>query len=286
MSVGSGEFRYRPVEGWGQGAEGREFGGVVPAVAVDSQDRVFITRRSPPAILVYDREGRFLAAWGETILTSPHSVWISPDDRVYVADMEDHTVRTFTTQGELLATLGAVGRPGAPGMPFNKPTWAVLSASGEMFVSDGYGQHRVHRFAPDGSLLRSWGERGSGPGQFTLPHGIRVDPRGRVLVLDRETNHRLQIFDVEGSFLGQWTDLQGPNDLYIDRDRHVYIVEGPHRVSIFDLDGKLLARWGEQGEAPGQFANSPHGIWIDSRGDLYITEVPRLPNRLQKFERI
>jgi DNA-binding beta-propeller fold protein YncE len=286
MIVGAGEFRYRVVEGWGQGPEGREFGGVVPSVAVNSQDRVFIARRSPPAILVYDREGRYLAAWGQDVLHSPHSVWISPDDRVYVADMEDHTVRTFTLEGELLSTLGTVGLPGAPGKPFNKPTWAVLSASGELFVSDGYGQQRVHRFAADGRLLLSWGEHGSGPGQFTLPHGIRVDPKGRVLVLDRETNHRLQIFDVEGNFLGQWADLKGPNDLYIDRNNHVYIAEGPQRISIFDLDGNLLARWGEKGERAGQFTDSPHGIWADSHGDLYVAEVPRLPNRLQKFERI
>jgi DNA-binding beta-propeller fold protein YncE len=259
---------------------------VVPSVATDSQDRVYIARRDPPAILVYDRQGHFLTEWGGDICQSPHSVWISPEDRVYIADMEDHTVRIFTTDGELLATLGTRGQAGAPGMPFNRPTWAALSPAGELFVSDGYGQHRVHRFAADGTLLRSWGEQGSGPGQFTLPHGIRVDPRGRVLVLDRETNHRLQIFDVDGKFLAEWTGLKGPNDLYIDQEEHVHIAEGAHRISIFNLDGELLGRWGEEGEAPGQFANSPHGIWIDSRGDLYITEVPRLPNRLQKFERV
>ncbi len=286
MIVGSGNFQYSVVESWGQESEGRSFGGVVPAVATDSHDRVYIARRKPPAILVYDREGRFLTAWGEDILQSPHSVWISPEDRVYVVDVDDHTVRIFTTEGELLTTLGTPGQVGPPGMPFNRPTWAALSPVGELFVSDGYGQQRVHRFAGDGTLLGSWGEPGSGPGQFTLPHGIRVDPRGRVLVLDRETNHRLQIFDVDGTFLGEWTDLEGPNDLYIDQEDKVYIAEGRHRISIFNLDGELLARWGEKGEAPGQFADSPHGIWVDSHGDIYVAEVPRLPDRLQKFARV
>jgi DNA-binding beta-propeller fold protein YncE len=286
MIVGVGAFGYKIVEGWGQGPEGRPFGGVLPSVATDSQDRVYLARRTPPAILVYDREGHFLTEWGGDILHSPHSVWISPDDRVYIADMEDHTVRTFTVEGQLLITLGTPNQAGLFGLPFNRPTWAVLSPEGDLFVSDGYGQHRVHRFTADGTLRQSWGEQGSKPGQFTLPHGIRVDSRGRVLVLDRETNHRLQIFDQNGSFLEEWTDLKSPNDLYIDRDDNVYIAEGVHRISIFNLDGDLLARWGEQGEAPGQFANSPHGIWIDSRGDLYVTEVPHLPNRLQKFERI
>jgi len=286
MVVGAGKFRYKVIEEWGHASEGHLFGGVVPAVAVDSLDRVYIARRQPAAILVYDREGQFLTTWGEDVLQSPHSIWISDEDRVYIADVEDQTVRTFTTEGELVATLGTPGQVGPPGMPFNRPTWAALAPDGDLFVSDGYGQHRIHRFAADGTWRHSWGEEGSGPGQFTLPHGIRVDPRGRVLVLDRETNHRLQIFDPEGNFLGEWTDLQGPNDLYIDRDNNVYIAEGAHRISIFNLDGDLLARWGEQGEAPGQFADSPHGLWVDSAGDLYVAEVPYLPSRLQKFERL
>lgn len=286
MIVGAGNFRYRVVEGWGQGAEGRAFGGVIPSVAVDSQDRVYLARRTPPAILVYDRQGRFLNEWGADILHSPHSVWISPQDQVYIADMDDHTVRLFTPAGQLLKTWGTEGQAGEPGLPFNKPTWAVVSPAGELFVSDGYGQYRVHRFAADGSLLRSWGEQGPGPGQFGLPHGIRIDPRGRVLLVDREPNHRIQLFDVEGQFLGEWGGLSGPNDAFIDQEGNVFVAEGGHRISVLNLEGKLLARWGERGDAPGQFASSPHGIWADSRGDLYVTEVPQLADRVQKFERI
>ena len=104
------------------------------------------------------------------------------------------------------------------------------------------------------------------------------------MVLDRE-NRRLQIFDADGNYQGEWTDLDGPNDLYIDKDDNVYIAEGNYRISVFDLDGKLLARWGEHGEAAGLFADHPHGLWLDSRGDLYVAEVPFLDNRLQKFTR-
>jgi DNA-binding beta-propeller fold protein YncE len=245
-----------------------------------------MARREPPAILVYDRQGRFLAEWGGEILHSPHSIWISPQDQVYIADMDDHTVRLFTASGQLERTWGTDGQAGAPGMPFNKPTWAVLSPAGELFVSDGYGQHRVHRFAADGTLLRSWGEKGAGPGQFGLPHGIRIDPRGRVLLLDREPNHRIQLFDIEGGFLNEWTGLSAPNDAFIDRNHNIYVAEGGHRISVFNLDGALLARWGEKGDAPGQFASGPHGVWVDGQGDLYVTEVPHLPDRVQKFERI
>ena len=285
MAAKNNSFNFSVVEGWGQGRSGRPFGGVTPAVATDSLDRVYIARRNPPAILVYDSDGNYLTEWGGDLLSSPHSVWIDERDVIYIADADDHTVRKFDTGGGLLQTLGTPGRIGAPGQPFNRPTWAALAPSGDVYVSDGYGQFRIHRFSADGTLLHSWGEEGRGPGQFALPHGLRVDRHGRVLVLDR-TNRRLQVFDADGLYLEEWPDLAAPNDLFIDQDDNVFIAEGEYRISVFNLDGQLLARWGEHGEAPGQFANGPHGLWLDSRGDLYVAEVPFLDNRLQKFTRV
>jgi len=285
MAANSSDFNFSVVEGWGQGTRGRVFGGVTPAVATDSLDRVYIARRKPAAILVYDRDGNYLSEWGGQLLSSPHSVWIDGQDHIYVADADDHTVRKFDTSGRLLLTLGTPGQVGAPGQPFNRPTWAALAPSGDLYVSDGYGQFRIHRFSAEGKLLHSWGEEGAGPGQFALPHGLRVDRHGRVLVLDR-TNRRLQVFDADGAYIEEWPDLAAPNDLFIDQDDNVFIAEGDYRISVFNLDGELLARWGEHGEAPGQFANGPHGLWLDSRGDLYVGEVPFLHNRLQKFTRV
>ena len=284
MTGNGGGSEYKVVEGWGQGPAGRAFGGVTPAVATDSRDRVYIARREPPAILVYDREGNYLTEWGADLFKNPHSVWFNEQDQLYVADVDDHTVRKLDTDGQVLQTLGTADMVGEPGQPFNQPTWAVEAPWGDIYVSDGYGQFRVHRFSADGTLLQSWGEEGTGPGQFALPHCLRVDSRGRVLVLDRE-NRRMQIFDAEGTYEGEWPNLDGPNDLYIDGDDNVYMAEGGYRISVFDLDGELLARWGEQGDAPGQFANGPHGLWLDSHGDLYVAEVPFLDNRLQKFTR-
>ena len=280
----SDRYHYRVVEGWGRGPEGKEMGGVTPGVVTDSRDRVYMARRDPPGILVYDREGRYLTTWGEDMLANPHGLWIDADDRIYCADIDDHTVRIFTTEGEVLQTLGTPNQIGGPGMPFNRPTKAMAAASGDIFVSDGYGQHRIHRFSADGELILSWGEEGTGPGQFALPHDLWIDRRDRVLVADRE-NNRIQLFDFEGNFLDAWTDVQDPNDMYVDDDDVLYVSEAPLRVSVFDLDGKLLARWGEKGAAPGQFMEPVHGIWGDAHGDLYITEVPLEPNRFQKFTR-
>ena len=285
MIVGSGEYRYTVVEGWGRGPEGHTFGGVVPAVAGDSKDRVYVVRRAPPAVLVYDRVGRFLTSWGENLFVNPHGIYITKEDHVWVTDVEDHTVRKLTVDGALLQTLGTPGLPGAPDTPFNMPARAVTAPSGDIFVADGYGQERVHRFSPDGELLRSWGSKGVNRGQFDTVHTVWVDRLERVWIADR-ANRRIQIFDVDGTYLDEWTDIAGPNEIYIDQDDVVYIAEGQRRVSIFSMDGELLTQWGEHGSAPGQFPDHPHGLWVDSHGDLYVAEVPFLDNRLQKYERI
>lgn len=278
-------YAFEVVEGWGLGTGGRVFGGVTPDVAVDSKDRVYITRRSPPAILVYDPDGTYVTTYADDVLSNPHNIYIDADDHLYVADTDDHTVRTFDTSGTLLQTWGTPNEPGEPGFPFNQPTKAMPSPSGHLFVSDGYGQHRIHRFSPEGDLEQSWGEEGTGPGQFALPHDLWIDERDRVLVTDRE-NHRIQLFDFDGTYIGEWTDTRSPNNIHITPDNDVYVAEAPHRFSIYDLDGNLLARWGEAGEGPGQFVDAPHGICVDSNGDVYVAEVPYQPDRLQKFTRV
>jgi sugar lactone lactonase YvrE len=277
-------YSYRVVEGWGLGSGGRPMGGVVPDVATDSEDRVYVTRREPPGILVYDSEGRYLSTLAEDILTNPHNIWIDPKNHLYVADTDDHTIRIFDTNGDILQTLGTPNVTGEPGYPFNRPTKAMRAPSGEIFVSDGYGQHRVHRFSQDGEYQLSWGEEGTGPAQFALPHDLWIDPRNRVMVTDRE-NHRIQFFDFDGHFLEEWTNTESPNNIHIDENEIVYVAESSRRLSLFDLDGNVLARWGEEGHGSGQFLDFPHGICVDSHGDIYVAEVPYQSDRLQKFTR-
>jgi DNA-binding beta-propeller fold protein YncE len=175
--------------------------------------------------------------------------------------------------GKPLHILEAIKTTKRGGSPFNAPTDVALSAAGEIFVSDGYGNARVHRFAPDGKLLLSWGEPGSGPGQFVVPHAIAIDKKGRVLVADRH-NNRIQVFDEHGKFLTQWTDVELPTDIFIDKDETVYVSELIPRVSIFNIDGKLLARWGNEGtDKAGPLFVTLHSIAVDSRGDMYTAEV-------------
>ncbi len=165
-----------------------------------------------------------------------------------------------------------------------------MGPKGDLYVSDGYGNCRVHQFSPSGQLLRSWGTAGEGPGEFYLPHGIAVAADGRVFVCDRE-NDRIQIFSPDGEYLTEWIDTQRPTHIVFDPQGRAYVSElwwhkgqvsgrhggidtaRPGRVSVLDKDGKLLARWGgPNAEAAGNFA-APHGIAVDSRGDVYVSEV-------------
>lgn len=293
---------YEPLPGWSSLPEGWSFVEVV-GMGADSRGRLFVFNRGEHPMVVLDADGRFLNAWGEGQFVRPHGIFIGPDDTLYLTDDRDHTIRQYTPDGRLLRTLGTSGRASETGIqgndyrtitrpaePFNLPTNLALAPSGEMYVTDGYGNCRVHRFSGDGKLLHSWGEAGTGPGQFNLPHGIAVDRKGRVIVADRE-NSRLQFFSLDGEFLAEWTDVVRPCEVFAAPDGRLFVAELGRRaglfpwmepdpaaiggrVSIFDPDGTLLARWGggENPLAADDFF-APHDIWVDSRGDLYVGEV-------------
>lgn len=302
--------QYRVVEGWGKLPAGYRYQ-ECSDVAVDSKDNVYVLCRGEHPVIAFDREGNFLRSWGEGLFTRPHAVTIGPEDEVWIVDDAGHVIHKCTPEGKVLLTLGTPGK-GAErqsGKPFCQPTKvSVCARTGNLFITDGYGNSRVHKFDPAGRHLLSWGEPGTDPGCFNLPHAVVIDPAGTVFVADRE-NHRIQFFDSEGRYLGQWNNLHRPNGLVWD-GRFFYVAEGPtgltinasvpyigNRVSILSQQGNLVGRIGEAfgGEGPGQFV-APHGIAVDSRGDIYVAEVtfsvkgrhetpPREIRSLQKFTR-
>lgn len=293
---------FRVIEGWERLPEGFHHGDVV-GVAVDSRDRVYVLTRYESRCIVYEQDGSFVQAFGEGLFTDfVHALTIDGDDFVYVVDAGDHTVRKFAPDGTLLMTLGTpgvhseTGYDGATttsithaGPPFNRPTKAALGPDGDIYVSDGYGNARIHRFTAGGALTASWGEPGNGPGRFNLPHGVWVAD-SRVFVADRE-NDRVQIFSLDGALLEIWDHVQRPTDIYVDARGLVYVASLPWRagvaelggprqryslpggVYVLDLAGNVLLRWcSADACAPGAFV-APHGIVADSRGDLYVGEV-------------
>jgi hypothetical protein len=282
MAVGQGKYTYEVDKQWGRREGGVAAFGVSQGVSGDSSDRVYVFVRSPRAeMLVFDREGRLLSSWGYGQFQHPHGVWISPKDEIYLTDRDAHVVSKWTLDGKLLRTWGTPGTPGAPGAPFNQPTKAVETPDGELYVSDGYGQHRVHRFDKNGNLVHSWGEKGEGPSQFALPHDVYVDERDRVLLCDRE-NQRVQLFDRAGAFTGEWRDLRAPMQIFI-RGGVLYMAEARNQISVRTLDGELLSAIEYETAAPRK-QNAPHSIWVDSRGDIYVGEVTG-EDGFQKFVR-
>jgi len=283
--VGAGSHRYEVHEDWGRLPEAIPL--LAASVTVDSKDRVYCFNRSKEhPVVVFDREGAFLGSWGAGLFAFPHVIRADRDDNLWLVDRDHGQMMLFTSDGKLLRTLGTRGARSDTGIaatdfrsdawrdvkrgagPFNLPTDIDVAPNGEMFVTDGYGNARLHKFSPDGRLLLSWGEPGKGPGQFNLPHGVWIDRRGRLLVADRE-NDRVQVFDQEGRLLEIWpTELIGPAIIYVDREDIVYIVEhNSGMVSVLTLAGERLARWGDPA------FKSCHGIWGDSRGDIYVVRA-------------
>ena len=343
MIFGEGMYRYRVVEDWGKLPEGRDFTGTAPtdvaitptsemydgewigvyALAVDSEDRVYVSNHGDHPVIIFDREGNFRTSWAEGLFRiPPHAFRMGADGLVYCVNMELNSLQKFSSDGKLLFTRGDKNQPSNTGIeggdyrtikrsgpPFFRPTDVAVTPTGEMYVTDGYRNARVHKFSAEGTLLFSWGEPGSGPGEFNVPHGVVLDSEGRVYVADRE-NSRIQIFSPDGDFITEWTGVTRPQGLAIDQEDILYVAELGYRyglyphmsppsaespqpgVSLWNSAGELLTRWGgEDTLAPGNFY-IPHAICVDSRGDVYVGDLPqrgRMPkdyHLLQKFARV
>ncbi len=309
MVYGAGKHQYELLDTWAKYPPGWEMFDI-GGLSVDAQDRVYVLNRGAHPIMIFDREGNLLKSWGADFFNRAHGSCIGPDGSVYCTDDRDHIVAKFTSEGELLMTMGtrgqhtengyvrtfdfweSLGRIERSSPPFNRPTGVALSAAGEIYVADGYGNASIHKFTPDGTLMFSWGEPGGRPGQFRLPHTVKVDKQERVWIPDRE-NHRVQIFDAEGKFLDQWTDFIRPTDVCFDGEGTVYVSEMGLRVSILSGDGEFLARWGNTGlDKESALFLAPHAIAVDSHGDIYVGEVSKThagvdkgPRVVQKFVR-
>ena len=316
MTYCSGNYQYELVDNWAKLPQGRSFLDI-GGMAVDAQDRVYIFNRSPHPLMIFEKNGDFAGGWGEGYFSRPHGTRISPDRAIYFTDDIDQLVSKFTLEGKLLMTLGEKGKASDTGYvanpdlmtslktikrgagPFNRPTGIGVSSTGDIFISDGYGNAQVHKFSADGKYLFSWGGPGTGESEFMLPHNVWIDREDRVWIPDRE-NSRVQIFNSDGKFLSQWTDVSRPTDVVIDDDDVVYISElgdetgvGPG-VSLHTINGELITRWGNKAvDHETDMFLAPHALTVDSAGDIYVGEVAmthagfdRGGRVVQKFARV
>jgi hypothetical protein len=291
---------YKVDPSWPQRPEGFHWA-AVSGVAVDGKDRVYVFTRANPPVQVYAADGKFLSAWGQETIGSAHHIKIDPEGHVWVADIGHHTVQKYTPEGKLLLTLGTKDQAGRDRTHLNMPTDMAITAAGDIFVADGYGNARVVHFNRDGQYVKEWGELGSKPGQFSIPHAIAVDGKGSLYVADRN-NARVQVFDQGGKLLDIWNHIIVPWGFCVTPNDEIWVcgsspmqwrkTDGalgcPPKDQVFmkfTPAGKLLQLWtvpkGFDGlERPGE-VNWVHAIATDSRGNLYVGDI--IGKRAQKF---
>jgi len=282
--------------------------GWVSGLAIDDQDQVWLFKKGDNPVQVYTASGKFVRSWGKGMFVQPHQLRIDHEGNIWVADFGLHIVQKFTPEGKLLQTLGVKGEKGADETHFNMPTDMAITPTGEIFITDGYGNRRVVHFDKHGKYVKEWGGYGTQPGKFVLPHAIVVDSKGKLYVADRNSG-RIQVFNQSGELLDVWANLIMPWGLSITASDDVWVCgSSPHwwlrdgkypefkdQVFMrFSTDGRVRQVWqiplGDIGDdknnpdtsglKPGE-AVGVHCIATDSAGNLYVGEI--YSERAQKF---
>ncbi|NBV85159.1 MAG: hypothetical protein EBS01_02580 [Verrucomicrobia bacterium] len=284
--------------GWKQGQ--------IPGIAVDKDDNVWVYARTNPSVQVYASDGHIVRSWGDTDKRCiPHGIYFDREGAVWLVDCGLHVVRKFTREGKLLMTLGTLGEPGEDEHHFDKPTGVTVTPSGEIFVSDGYGNNRIVHFDAQGCYVKAWGRLGVEPGQFSIPHAIISDSKGRLYVADRN-NVRVQVFSTEGTLLDIWGNILVPWTFYMSSSDQIWVCgSSPMPWTIdpkypmaplgcppkdqlfmkFSTEGKVLQvstflKGEDEQEKPGEL-NWVHAIAFDSHDNLYLGDI--IGRRVQKF---
>jgi DNA-binding beta-propeller fold protein YncE len=252
----------------------------VSGVALNSKGHVFVLQRGAHPLVEFDQNGNFVRSVGEGLFTRPHGLRIDGGDNIWTTDNDAHFVLKLSPEGRVSMVLGQKDHPGDDHSHFNGPDDVAFGKSGEIYVADGENNSRIVKFDRDGHFLKAWGSKGSGPGEFRLPHTIATGVQGQVYVGDRE-NARIQVFDADGNFLTQWADIGHPYGIFVSPDQHIWVVDAEaSQVSEIDRNGGLLGSFGISGRGPGQFAGA-HALAVTPRKEIFVAEVFNW--RVEKF---
>jgi sugar lactone lactonase YvrE len=253
-----------------------------------------------PPILHFDMSGRLLKAFGAGMFVFPHGIFVDQQSNVWVTDGQGkdgkgHQVFKFSPEGKLLLTLGKAGVAGDGQDEFNAPSAVLVAPNGDIFVGDGHGGNtnsRIVKFSPDGKFIKTWGKKGSAPGEIDIPHTLAMDSRGRLFVGDRQ-NNRIQIFDQNGSFLDAWSQFSRPSGVFIDKNDTIYVADSESESVSKNHDGwKRGIRIGKVSDGvvtafipdpvdKATGTSAAEGVSADAAGNIYGAEVG--PKRLMKY---
>jgi hypothetical protein len=239
-------------------------------VDIDARGNIYVFHRNPAMpIMAFDKDGKFLRAWGQNLFKTTHFLRTDREGNVWVTDRGDHQVFKFTADGQLLMTLGQKGVVGdnESRNAFNGVADLVVAKNGDIFIADGESTNtRIVKYSKDGKFVTWWGGKGTEPGKFDEPHSIAIDADGRLYVGDRR-NKRVQVFDQRGTFLKQWTNLGTPWGVFVKGDR-LYVVDGTENNCLLIAsikDGTVLERV--------DGLKNPTAVTVDAKGAIYIAEV-------------
>jgi len=299
---------YRTIANWGRLPDGRAWGST-SAVALDRNGNIWVAERcganscagkdGVAPILQFDPSGKLLKSFGEGMFVFPHAILVDRDGNIWVTDGQGRDgkgqqVIQFDPRGKVLMTLGKAGVAGAGEDTFNQPSAVAIASNGDIFVADGHGGNtnaRIVKFNKDGKFLKTWGHKGTAPGEFDTPHALAFDSRGRLFVGDR-ANNRIQIFDQEGAFLAEWKQFGRPSAIYIDSRDTIYVSDSESReregyghhpgwkrgIRVGSArDGSVTAFIPDTYPTPEDAATSgAEGVAADPAGDIFGAEVRQM----------
>ena len=239
--------------------------GVTSAVTSDASGTIYVIRREQTPIFAFS-QGKLVKQFGEGLYTWPHGIRIDREGYLWTVDGQDNVIYKMDLKqnNKIVLTLGKRGVTGESPDTFNRPTDVAFAPNGDFFITDGYGNARVARYAKDGRFIKAWGTKGTGPSQFNTPHTIALDSKNRVIVGDRN-NSRVQVFDMDGNFIEMWTNLGAPYGMAIAKDDTLYVSDADAGKITVSKNGKILDVIENLGR--------PHLIALDPSGAIYMADV-------------
>ncbi|MEO6102988.1 MAG: peptidyl-alpha-hydroxyglycine alpha-amidating lyase family protein [Pseudoxanthomonas sp.] len=255
--------------------------GAAASLAFDANGHLIVLTRGEKTFFEFDRDDTFIRAFGDKLLTRSHGLRIDREGNLWATDVGGHVVVKLNRDGQALLTIGTRGEAGewnetTGSHKLNQPNDVVIADNGDVFVVQGHtpgpnGDPRVLKFSKDGTFIKSWGGKGTGPGQFEVAHGIAIDAKGLLWVADRE-NQRIQVFQPDGTFVREIKVKGLPCDLDIGR-QYIYMVNGfAGQLVRMDLDGKVLGAIGKPGKGPGEFGEA-HMIAVNDKDEIYVADA-------------